>query len=137
MELLHSTSQSIGIQVREAKAIAMARCFHPPNQNTESQQCLGSAIKMHGMFYGATAFNQPLVLDTSKVEDVRVFCDESNLINQILICYSYRANFQMGYMFYLAEDFNQPLSFNTTAVQNVRIICVEFNQPSNERETRF
>ena len=47
-------------------------CFPPPDLVTESEQCLGSATTMEGMFYNAAAFNQPLSLDTASVVSVRV-----------------------------------------------------------------
>ena len=47
-------------------------CFPPPDLVTESEQCLGSAMTMRGMFYNAAAFNQPLSLDTTSVTNVRV-----------------------------------------------------------------
>ena len=55
-----------------------------------------SGVKsMYLMFYGASAFNQPLSFDTSSVTD-------------------------MGYMFYRASAFNQPLSFDTSSVTTMR-----------------
>ena len=74
LELKHSTNRSIGIQVCEAGKSNEHRCFHPPNQHTESEHCLGSATRMDRMFGQAHAFNQPLShFDTSKVTDVSVF----------------------------------------------------------------
>merc|ERR1711935_804224 len=49
---------------------------------------------MYQMFYGASAFNQPLSFDTSSVT-------------------------AMGYMFLGAAAFNQPLSFDTSRVTNM------------------
>jgi len=48
-------------------------CFPPPDLVTESEQCLGSAMTMRGMFYNAAAFNQPLSLDTASVTNVRLY----------------------------------------------------------------
>ena len=46
-------------------------CFPPPDLVTESEQCLGSATTMQGMFATAAAFNQPLLsFNTSKVTNV-------------------------------------------------------------------
>ena len=42
-------------------------CFPPPDLVTESEQCLGSAMIMEGMFRDAAAFNQPLSFDTASV----------------------------------------------------------------------
>ena len=47
-------------------------CFPPPDLVTESEQCLGSATTMAGLFYGAAAFNQPLSFDTAMVTMVSV-----------------------------------------------------------------
>merc|ERR1719460_57599 len=49
---------------------------------------------MNGMFEGASAFNQPLSWDTSRVTD-------------------------MSYMFYSAWSFNQPLSFDLSSVTSM------------------
>ena len=54
-------------------------CFPPPDLVTESEQCLGSATTMAGLFYGAAAFNQPLSFNTASVTNVRVnLCLESD-----------------------------------------------------------
>ena len=53
-----------------------------------------SVTNMFGMFYGASAFDQPLSFDTSSVTN-------------------------MGHMFRGAAAFNQPLSFDTSSVTSM------------------
>ena len=54
----------------------------------------GGGVALSYMLRSASAFNQPLSLDTSSVTD-------------------------MGYMFDTASTFNQPLSLNTSSVTNM------------------
>ena len=72
------------------------------------------------MFQSATAFNQQLDFNTTKVTDVRVvWSPTSTMRDLILIFNSYPTYHQMHYMFTDAAAFNQPLSFDTPAVTNV------------------
>jgi len=68
---------------------------------------------------GATAFNQPLSFDTSKVTNMGyMFFEGATAFNQPLSFDTSKVT-NMGYMFYSAAAFNQPLSFDTSKVTNM------------------
>ena len=77
---------------------------------------------MYAMFQSATAFNQQLDFNTTKVTDVRVVrSPTSTMRDLILIFNSYPTYHQMHYMFERAVAFNQPIAFDTARVTNVRV----------------
>ena len=70
---------------------------------------------MHYMFMGASAFNQPLHLDTSSVTMMRGMFRGASAFNQPL-SFETSSVTDMSQMFYQASAFNQPLSFDTSGV---------------------
>ena len=92
---------------------------------------------MYAMFQSATAFNQQLDFNTTKVTDVRVvWSPTSTMRDLILIFNSYPTYHQMHYMFTDAAAFNQPLSFDTPAVTNVSAYAC-FESDDSKWETWF
>ena len=74
---------------------------------------------MHHMFYGASAFNQPLTFDTSKVTAVNSMFRGASAFNQPLSLDTSSVT-DTTYMFEGASAFNQPLSFDTSSVTDMR-----------------
>merc|ERR1719424_2320820 len=73
---------------------------------------------MYLMFYGASAFNQPLSFDTSRVTDMTWMFLYAGAFNQPLSFDTSSVTDMYG-MFYGASAFNQPLSFDTSSVTNM------------------
>ena len=77
------------------------------------------------MFAGASAFDQPLSFDVSKVTNVSVYSlIDPNCANDRPYLTSTAFSppcYQMNGMFFSASAFNQPLSFDTAKVTSVRL----------------
>merc|ERR1711935_738770 len=70
---------------------------------------------MCSMFYGASAFNQPLSFDTSSVTTMRLMFLGASAFNQLL-SFDTSSVTDMNGMLNGASSFNQPLSFDTSSV---------------------
>merc|ERR1719424_508718 len=67
------------------------------------------------MFHFASAFNQPLSFDTSKVTTMYMMFRHASAFNQALSFDTSKVT-NMVQMFWYASAFNQPLSFDTSKV---------------------
>merc|ERR1711935_248924 len=70
---------------------------------------------MCSMFYGASAFNQPLSFDTSSFTTMRLMFFGASAFNQLL-SFDTSSVTDMNGMLNGASSFNQPLSFDTSSV---------------------
>ena len=88
---------------------------------------------MSSMFFGATAFNQPVNFDTKNVTSMRAMFTDAATFNQP-VNFDTKNVTNMGDMFNSAKSFNKPVNFNT---KNVTIMAgmfnyaTTFNQPLN------
>ena len=83
------------------------------------------------MFASASAFNQPLSLDTSRVTNMHVMFREAYAFNQPLSLNTSRVTNMIG-MFRFASAFNQPLSLDTSNVTDMAYMfyfASAFDQP--------
>ena len=69
----------------------------------------------------ATAFNQPLNLDTSSVEDMSYMFSSASAFNQPLSLDTSSVT-DMSYLFDSASAFDQPLSFDTSSVTTMEFM---------------
>lgn len=86
---------------------------------------------MSRMFYNATSFNQPLILDTTNVVSMRQMFCFAIAFNSPLNFTSTANVVNMMNMFSGATVFNQPLNFNTSKVTDMSYMFARsrFNQP--------
>merc|ERR1719149_169856 len=85
---------------------------------------------MAGMFFYASAFNQPLSFDTSKVTTMQQMFQYTYAFNQPLSFDTSKVTAMHG-MFQDAKAFNQPLSFDTSKVTNMDSMFYGANSLSN------
>eukprot|EP00964_Phaeocystis_antarctica_P005479 scaffold2998_cov67-Phaeocystis_antarctica.AAC.2 len=99
----------------------MSWLFHNMNNSNAdvSSWDTSSVTRVDHMFYGASAFNQPLTFDTSKVTAVNSMFRGASAFNQPLSLDTSSVT-DTTYMFEGASAFNQPLSFDTSSVTDMR-----------------
>ena len=100
-----------------------------------------NVTNMRGMFYGATAFNQPLNnWNTQSVTDMDYMFAGAAAFNQPLNNWNTQSVTDMSGMFSGAAAFNQPLNnWNTQSVTNMSSMfagAAAFNQPLNDWKTQ-
>ena len=86
-------------------------------------------LTMSQMFYGCTAFNQPLILSTSNVTNMSYMFYNCISFNSLLN-FNTSAVEDMSYMFSDCISFDKPVVFNTSAVTNMSYMfksCTVFN----------
>ncbi len=93
-----------------------------------------SVTNMYGMFYGATAFNQPIgTWNTGSVTSMRDMFRSASAFNKPIGGWVTTACTNMNSMFYNALAFNQPIgTWNTGSVTNMSYMfggATAFNQP--------
>jgi surface protein len=90
-----------------------------------------SVENMSGMFSGCTAFNQPLAFDTRKVKSMETMFKDCTAFNQPLDLNTSSVEI-MDSMFKDCKSFNQPLKWDTSKVKDMEYMfygCQAFNQP--------
>lgn len=91
----------------------------------------GSVTNMHGMFQGASSFNQPLPWDTASVTDMYRMFHTATKFNQPLP-WDTSSVTNMHHMFYQALAFNHPLNWDVSSVETMDSMfhsASSFNQP--------
>ena len=110
------------------------------NRIPEKAPDLSKVTDMSSMFYGASAFNQPLeAWDTSNVTNMSGLFGKASSFNQPLNKWKTSKVTDMSGMFFEASAFNQPLeawdTSNVTVMSSMFTEATSFNQPLEKWDT--